>query len=186
MSEVSKRIAMGVAGAAIAFVVTPVLAQVERPKLPIAVMPPINRVQVAIDLCMTVIDTDELDGARDTLMANGWAVLDDDPFIPAIHIVSATYETTGTFYAEVTTYPTVFLAFCAYEFNADISVPDQAAFEEAVAANGFDGTITTGAVGIIGTWEMQLDGGVALFSAIANGDHFLLQMNWIEQAGEGG
>lgn len=163
---------LGAAIAVVLLVVSPAFAQQERP-----VAGPVDQLQVGIDLCMTIIDIDELNDTRDQLTAQGWTVADETTYGPAVHTLSATYMDTGRFYAEVTSYPTTFLAYCSYEVITGEGPGDMAA---AAAANGLEGPIATDSGNAYGTWEMQLDGGVALFTALAEEGHFLLQMNWIE------
>jgi len=165
--------------AAMALLATPSLAQ----KVPPA--PAIDVFAEAFDSCTQVVDEDALTEAGAFLTGAGWLIDYTGNIGPSTRTLSASRTDTrgdAYFYAEATSYPTVFMAHCTYDAYSVRGVLDLATLAQGV---GLEGQVEAFEGGNYGTWEMLIDEGAALFTAYQQGDYFSFQMYWVEWGAPG-
>lgn len=142
---------------------------------------------VANGLCSTAIADGPLVAAGDALRAAGWVVeyaTNVGPAAQTLRASSRSGDQRGFYQAETAASGGVFRLRCALEwqgFAGTVDLPGVA------AAHGLVGTVTPMAGGgQYGAWSVELDRGLAIYTAIHAEGYFLFQMTRVEWGGPGG
>lgn len=132
----------------------------------------------AIAHCANAIDDIEL--AEATLLDLGWeseGIVDHGPYQQTVD-ASKLGDALGDlyYYAAVEQYLSVYLVYCTFEIEGEITGVDLAVGAEAF---GLEGDVQVDGDAQYGTWELFLDEEVFLVQAEAYSDYFFLQLNWV-------
>ncbi|MGD9738460.1 MAG: hypothetical protein AB7O56_14770 [Bauldia sp.] len=149
---------------------------------PLAQMAAQDAFGAANDLCSAAIVADgPLTAAGDALRAAGWSVDYATNVGPEAQTLRASARANGQrgFYqAETDAAGGIFRLRCALEWQGFDGTLDLAGV---AAAFGMEGGVTPMLDGgEYGTWSMELDEGLALYTAIHVEGYFLFQMIWVE------